>query len=198
MFGSNPLNIGRAERTIIITFSILAGLFLGYLTTPSSLPINEKEYLPANCVNGVQVTEKRRSLNEKSYESCTIVNSDNTTYLMKREDIIDIVLPIFDLNNDTMIDRNECETVIEKAVPGWIRYIVVSPCSVAFNKCDCDGDGILTIQDFNNSYDTCLNRCHETREIITTLRDPTIVADKSENRYLFLFKRFIKSFHFTW
>ncbi|OQW72216.1 MAG: hypothetical protein BVN35_14490 [Proteobacteria bacterium ST_bin11] len=77
------------------------------------------------------------------------------TVPFKRSDIINYMKLGFDTNNNSALDFEECENARNEYLNEAERQIVES-CETIFIKCDCDGDGKITQEDFENAYMTCL------------------------------------------
>lgn len=108
--------------------------------------------LPSLCLNGYPKKLSEHLADVESWKNCVINGS-----LAKREDIIGWVKRGFDQNNDDEISMEECEFTQNYYLTPEQRKI--EPCSVVFERCNCDNDGGISIQDFLMAEYTCLRNC---------------------------------------
>lgn len=114
---------------------------------------------PARCKNGVTRTTRERELSMRSFDNCTIYDTDLHEWIhLTRDEVIHYGLEHFDKNGDKKVEKDECATAFLEIVPWEVRSVVPA-CALIFKRCDCDGDGIITIEDYENSFDTCLGHC---------------------------------------
>jgi len=109
---------------------------------------NDNDIMEPLCANGKLVTRARREENRKSLESCSL----------KREDVIAVFRKGFDINNDGWFTKDECEKARGYYLKWWERPEAES-CDKVFEHCDCNGDGRINEQDFEDAKDTCLRNC---------------------------------------
>lgn len=147
----------------------------------SSVVVNEEdsldmdEYLPALCHNGVRRTRRERITSERSFDNCTIITPEGREESLKRDDVINYALENLDYNKDGVIDRDECETSVILLMPAFMRSFIPA-CSTIFERCDCNHDDIISIDDYKRSIDTCLGHCERVQFAyqLLVLRDYTL------------------------
>ncbi len=84
-----------------------------------------------------------------------------------RRETVEYAAVYFDTNNDNMLSRSEVQdawnkllTPIEKNLVGAAGYLGwVETVDTVMKNCDHDRDGVISLQDFINSKDTCLSKC---------------------------------------
>jgi hypothetical protein len=129
----------------IVLFVILLSTWLVIIEASSH---NGDTHLPTICTNGLTKTKADYEADLASWKNCR----------WQRMDIVNLTNVGFDLNGDGGIDIDECGTArheyfsLEESVWG-------ETCKEVITKCDCDGDGIITAWDFENSSFHCVPNC---------------------------------------
>jgi len=107
-----------------------------------------KQLLPAPCVNGEVMTRGDHQKDLDSWKKCPV----------KREQVMAINRMGFDINGDGSIDMDECNQARHYYL-SWAERMVAESCDKVFEHCDCDGDGMISEEDFKRSVFTCLRNC---------------------------------------
>lgn len=130
-------------------------------STESASYADPNELLPAVCVNGETMTRAQHQKNLDSFKHCKY----------QRSDAIAIFNRGFDINGDGGLDKHECNLARNYYLTSLER-VFVEDCDTVFKHCDCDGDGLVTIEDLVRAEFTCIRDC----------KTATIIADYISNR----------------
>lgn len=109
---------------------------------------NPDEMVYTPCVNQISHPRSVIEADLKSWETCKY----------QRSEIIDYMKRGFDLNNDGVWTIDECEFA-RLYYFNELERMLGETCQTVFFRCDCDGDGQMTIEDFENSRVSCLRNC---------------------------------------
>lgn len=82
----------------------------------------------------------------------------------KREDAIGWFKMGFDMNGDGGVDIHECEAARSHYL-GVLELAFAETCETVMLHCDCDGDGVITEEDFQRSVFTCLRNAQAVKMI---------------------------------
>lgn len=123
---------------------------------------SDNTLLSTPCINGMTLTV---GAYRKAQESWKHVKWDDKarqrfaemgiTGDIRREHIILFVQKGFDTDRDGAINRTECENARNFYFTKFELQFGES-CETVFHRCDCDGDGYITEDDFFNSKFSCL------------------------------------------
>lgn len=146
-------------------FLILLCLFLSVVFVRCVSHHKPTDIIDKGCVIDSKITRATFEANQKSLFNCNL----------NRSDVVEFAR-VFDLNRDLAIGYDECVKIREHYVPEIARSIVES-CDEVFRRCDCDGDGYITNDDFDRSIPTCLRDCPSLNKvndlIIKNMKDKT-------------------------
>lgn len=106
------------------------------------------EMLPAVCANGETMSRSKHEADIASFENCKYQRLDAIAWMDKG----------FDMNGDGSLDMHECIQARKYYLKWWERPVAES-CDTVFLHCDCDGDGLITQEDFERAVFTCLRNC---------------------------------------
>lgn len=84
----------------------------------------------------------------------------------QRHEIVAYFKRGFDLNGDDALSMDECEFARNCYFDPELRQFGET-CKTVFDRCDCGQDGVITAEDFENSYFTCLKDCEAGERIYT-------------------------------
>ena len=107
------------------------------------------ELLPSPCVNGETMTRQKHQDDLDSWIDCPV----------QREQVMKINEQGFDIDGDGNIDMDECVLARRFYLEKWIERAIAESCDKVFEHCDCDGDGLISTEDFLNARFTCLRNC---------------------------------------
>lgn len=109
-----------------------------------------------------------------------------------REDVIVLAATYFDVNNDELLSKKELEHAWNRLLYWYERIATMTPwvesASDIINHCDADGDEKLSLKDYYETRDHCLNSCEKVQFILGKLK-PRIEkywfdsVDKTEQKY---------------
>lgn len=99
------------------------------------------------CVDGVARLRSQIEADRRSWDD----------YPFNRSDLIAYMHLGFDVNNDQYLSMEECNDARNYYFTEF-ELQWGETCATVFNRCDCDGDGLISQWDFENSYMTCLRR----------------------------------------
>lgn len=93
----------------------------------------------------------------------SVVEEDQASWLTcshQRAEVIEYMKRGFDLDNNQMWDIDECEMARQYYFSPMERMLAAKiSCEDIFFRCDCDGDGSISQEDFEMSYLSCLRNC---------------------------------------
>ncbi len=99
------------------------------------------------CVDGVTRKLSQVLADNRSWDDYDFV----------RDDVIAYMKLGFDQNDDGYLSEEECnEARSYYFTPFELQW--GETCRTVIMRCDCDGDGLISLDDFQNSYMTCLRR----------------------------------------
>ena len=99
------------------------------------------------CVDGVTRRRSQIEADRRSWDD----------YPFNRSDLIEYMKLGFDVNDDQHLSPDECKMARDYYfTPFELQW--GETCATVFARCDCDGDGLISQWDFENSYMTCLRR----------------------------------------
>ena len=133
--------------------AFLCVLFLTGLLTDIALALSDNDILDRGCVNGITRTRKQYKRDQDSWNNCVINNQT-----LKRMNIINWIGKGFDMDGDEAISFEECQYT-RKYYFNEAELIVGETCETVMQRCDCDGDGYITYEDFKRSDMSCLRDC---------------------------------------
>jgi hypothetical protein len=87
----------------------------------------------------------------------------------------------FDLNNDGVWTIDECEFA-RLYYFNELERMLGETCKTVFFRCDCDGDGKMTIEDFENSRVSCLRNCRAVSRIKAFVLDKMPTKNTFESK----------------
>lgn len=127
----------------ILGFIFLLGTILLVEASRHSIDIE----IQSTCANNAKRLQSEIKADRESWEATP----------WKRVDIIKYVRDNFevDTNKDELISVEELQAARVRYLPAFLQTRVESN-EIIFRKCDCDGDGFISEQDFLLSYMTCL------------------------------------------
>ncbi len=104
--------------------------------------------------------------NDSSSSSSSSEEEEEEECSVSREEIVLLTGVYVDANNDNLISKDELQKIYDsvltkkekmfKNFAPWVETV-----DVIMNHCDKDSDGYISIQDFMDSPDTCLNNCEK-------------------------------------
>jgi hypothetical protein len=100
--------------------------------------------LKSECIKHNGITREARERHELSWK----------TSRFKREELIKW-FKIFFPNNTKGLTMDDCNRIRNRFLKG-IELAAVETCETVFFRCDCNADGIIDDDDFENSKDFCL------------------------------------------
>lgn len=102
----------------------------------------------------------------------SMYNNDLATCARDRNEAIDCILKYGDADHDKRIDSREIR-ILKDGVLYWYEnwYDALHPNDEIMKKCDRDGDGFVSEQDFDNSLDTCLCKCEGVLDLMARICD---------------------------
>lgn len=127
--------------------------------------------------------EKRardRRANALSFETCEY----------QRSDVISCAIRFGDTNGDAYIDAAEIGALVKRYVGAGARTLLalgswvgaVESVDVMVKKCDYDGDGRISLSDFERSYETCLAYCSRVKLLYDVVCSRAIVDERRARR----------------
>lgn len=119
-------------------------------------------------VNGVLMSKLSKYRNMLSLQNCEY----------KRDSIIECFETYFDLNGNKIVEVNEIHDAINKYTSFWLRLItfITQPIPKILSRCDMDGDGKISRDDYDKSTLTCMETCNSLRDAHKYL------CDKAKNQ----------------
>lgn len=135
------------KKGILIFFVIASICLLDGVTVEATAKGGDRK--PTQCVNGISKSYASYQKDQASWETCP----------WQRTEIYGWVGLGFDLNGDEEIDFEECIYAREYYFLD-IEKQLGETCETVFYRCDCDGDGYLSVSDFENSDQSCLPDCN--------------------------------------
>ncbi len=95
----------------------------------------------------------------KSWENC-----EYNGVKLTRMAIVDYFKLGFDLDGDGKLSMSECEAG-RNCYFNSVERKFGETCKTVFDRCDCNQDGLITRDDFERSFFTCLKDCEAGRRI---------------------------------
>jgi len=155
----NARNGKSAHHTTDKTISTAASNTLDARITLMDTKGDPNDLLPPLCQNGRTVTRKQHQEDIDSMKTCP----------HSREEVIEMMDWGFDIDNDGVIDKTECESARNFYLNWWEKPVMES-CDTVFRNCDCDGDGKMSKKDVMTSIDTCLRNCDKVMLLMKYVR----------------------------
>lgn len=119
-----------------------------------SWALANNDLLPAPCVNGLTLTRKQHNADLESWETCRF----------QRMDLIKYMRGGFDMDGDSAISFEECN-YIRNYYFNKAELVFGESCETVFQRCDCDGDGYITYEDYRDSNFSCLRACRDAERL---------------------------------
>lgn len=134
-------------------------------------------YSTANDVSTVSQSLKSQKNSEKTKRN---ISNDPTlkTCPIDRDEGITCGLAYFDLNCDGKIQMNEIEHAREKYPPVWLRFLggilgaLLKPMDKVKKRCDLNGDGEVTLEEWKDPKSQCLDTCDAVKAMMKYFCEP--------------------------
>lgn len=139
--------------------------------TSGDSSVNMDEYLPAVCANGETMTRRQHQHDVDSFKNCPYQRSDALSIFNKG----------FDLNGDGGLDIEECNLARNYYLTSLERAFV-EDCDTVMKHCDCDGDGVITMDDLEKAVFTCIRDC-KTATIVATYISSRMKGNAFEGKH---------------
>jgi hypothetical protein len=122
-------------------------------------------WIQSDCVNNVKRRRSQIKADADSWKGLPWTRADLISYADRG----------FDTDGDKAINFTECENARNYYFTP-VQIQLGETCDTVFRRCDCDGDGFITKDDFLNSYMSCLKDGKSGR-LINWLIGEKITAD---------------------
>lgn len=139
-------------RNLIIVLSFLSIFHSVYVAARSNK--SPTDLISSKCLNGASKTRAAYEADLASWKNCR----------WQRSDVINMTGMGFDLNGDKFIDAYEIEFARHYYFSAP-ELIMAESTKEVMEHCDCDGDGVISEEDFLNSDMSCIRNCDKAAEV---------------------------------